>query len=85
VKEIAEVIEPLKVELAPHAAMPSIFDQSRKIAGHPCDEAIQFAGRLLGAPRSLHRLIMLSHEAVNEQLDVLDQVTGWRRRVGVLV
>jgi hypothetical protein len=50
VMAIAEVIELLKVELDPHAAMPGIFHQLREIAGHRCDEAIQFAERLLLSP-----------------------------------
>ena len=70
---VAEAVETLEVEIDPHAAVPGVFDQPREIARHRCDEAIQFAERLLGAPRCLHRLIALSHGAVDERLDALDQ------------
>src|SRR5262245_19845493 len=53
--------------------MPGVLNQSREIARHRCDEAKQVAERLLGAPRCLHRLIALSHGAVDEWLDALDQ------------
>ena len=51
------------------------FINRARSAGHRCDEAIQFAERLLGALRSLHWLMALSHGAVDEQLDLLDQTS----------
>ena len=74
VELLAEIVEPLQVEVDPGLAAPRLAQQPREVARNAAEHVDELVERAAPAPRDLVRLVALAQHAPQHRREVVDDV-----------